>query len=32
MASQIADKGYAAVSIAKDDGFYVIAGITGESR
>ncbi|MFC1287143.1 SPOR domain-containing protein [Bacillus paralicheniformis] len=32
LASQIADKGYAAVSIAKDDGFYVIAGITGEKQ
>ncbi|MCY9274656.1 SPOR domain-containing protein [Bacillus haynesii] len=32
LASQIADKGYAAVSIAKNDGFYVIAGITGEKQ
>ncbi|WP_307892159.1 SPOR domain-containing protein [Bacillus swezeyi] len=32
MASQIVDKGYAAVTLAKDDGFYVIAGITGEKQ
>lgn len=32
MASQIVEKGYAAVPLAKDDGYYVIAGITGEKQ
>ncbi|MEC1354890.1 SPOR domain-containing protein [Bacillus sonorensis] len=32
LASQIVEKGYAAVPLAKDDGYYVIAGIAGEKQ
>ncbi|MFO6497784.1 MULTISPECIES: SPOR domain-containing protein [Bacillus] len=32
LTSQLTDKGYAAVSLSKEDGFYVIAGITGEKQ